>query len=1008
MEAGDVVKVTDGEQFPCDLLVLTTSEPLADCKIQTANLDGERNLKTRQALTATVGMFERDKLLTKPGEVKLEANCPDYKLAYFKGNLSIAGEKYWVDSKQLLLRGSNLRNTEYIVGMVVYPGPFTKIMMNQKHAPYKISRYEKILNQIVVFELVLQTAICIYLSVSAAMFVEDNKEISYLAQGENRNGLEVGLMAYATFFILLNTMIPISLIISLETVKFLQALTIQYDLDMYCEEKDLRMSVQSINILEELGKIDYMFCDKTGTLTSNVMEFKGCTVAGKVYGGFETQEIDCTSQIIYSPEVEKSIEFESKQVSYSQTPLGQLSANVKKPDEFPVLWNFDETEIYNELVKGSTPALKLELPTQILKLQAEYLREFLIAVALCNDVVATESSGGSLQYLGSSPDEVTLVDAAKQLGFVFLERKPESITLSCFGVVHEFPVLAINEFSSDRKRMSVVVRSPYDNSVRVYMKGADNVMFERLDKSFEEVPFIKETRNSTDFFSRKGLRTLVVAFKVLDEQDAQAWVAKYNQEKCNFEESQTENLKLLAEEVESGMILLGATAVEDKLQESVPEAIEQFSEAGLKMWMLTGDKLETAENIALSCNLVKADWVTIQIESTEESEVVLGLKRAIASAEELNKYCPRNISLIIDGDALSFALSHSDLFYSLCKFCNSIVVSRASPRQKAEVVSFIKQKEPKCVTLAVGDGGNDIPMIQAANVGVGIFGNEGNQAADSSDFAIGKFKFLVPLLFQHGRWTSNRTAFFIQYYFFKNFLFTLPQVYFAFISGFSGQTLYDDWYLLLFNSAITACGVVMYALFDQDLNYKTDPHVKKHLPALYLENRTNEPLTIRKFLNWMFGAFLISMVVFLVPAYMYNKSVSTESGMVEGLWGMSVCIYTSVIFIVNFILIIQIHNWTWIQHVTIWGLSFGLYLLFVVVYNYVPVAYMYGFTFEIISNSLHWATVTLCVACVTIPYYGLTVYKKVFYPTLAERLLLPETSAVSPTKVYNKFLSSYE
>jgi phospholipid-translocating ATPase len=288
---------------------------------------------------------------------------------------------------------------------------------------------------------------------------------------------------------------------------------------------------------------------------------------------------------------------------------------------------------------------------------------------------------------------------------------------------------------------------------------------------------------------------------------------------------------------------------------------------------------------------------------------------------------------------------------------------------------------PQATTLAIGDGGNDVNMIQTAHIGVGLYGREGYQAASGADFAISEFKQLKRLMFVHGRWNSRRIAFYIMFYFFKNILFTLPQFLYAFVSGFSGETIWEDWYLLLFNSAITALGVCMYSVFEQDVNPQTDPRVKLILPKLYEANKRKDLVSIRIFLVWLAYGLFGAVIVSLFPSYIYWGSVLGSDGKTDGLWAMSVCMYTSVIVAVNIVLVINVQYWTWITHLIIWILSYILYCpVFVFIYDQVTsdTAKVYLNAREFLSTFPFWAAVMLSAGVCTIPYYFFITWRRLF------------------------------
>lgn len=907
------------------------------------------NLKTKQALGVTMDMFIEDRPKTFMSDTKITACPPCYGLSTFSGNIWVENS-FWIDSKQLLLRGSNLKNTHFIIGAVVYTGHDTKIMMNQKTTPFKRSQFENILNKIVIFQLIIQTGLCIFLAISSVSFDRNNNKSIYIYNPDD-NPWVIGSTTYFSFFLLLNSLIPISMIVSLELVKFIQSFFVQFDMKMYSEEQDRPAKVISLSILEELGAVDYIFCDKTGTLTANVMEFKACCIAGSTYSmGINKINSDVKSEHI-------------------DTHRNMI--NTHQEDVSPI------NEIIHEITLGydSSRSYEFTISGQTFKTQKDYINEFLLALVLCNDVVTDKAHPDNL-YLSSSPDEVALIKAAKDMGYEFIERTHKGISVKIQDTQKFFEILAINDFTSERKRMSVLIKHPDDGSFRLYIKGADEAISQLINKDIEN-PSFPDISDALKDFAMQGLRTLDVAFKVID--DCQDWISKYSDVKCTPSKDQKEKLEALAEEIEKDIWLLGITAVEDRLQKHVPKAIQEFNEAGIHVWMITGDKLETAENIAYTCNMLNRDWNMYCVRNTSNiKERLESIEKDIINAKSSCK----DIGIIIEGDALAVAIeSHRKLLYSICKRAKGVVCCRATPKQKAKVVNFIKKMDDKAKTLAIGDGGNDTSMIQSAHVGVGIYGKEGHQAADCSDFAIAEFRFLRYLIFVHGRWNSRRIGFFILYFFFKNLVFTLIQGYFAFNSGFSGQTIWDDWYLLLFNSAITAAGIMCYSLWDQDINARTDPEIKRFWPTLYKSNKDHLPLTMKKYFIFSGWGIFCSFAVYLICTRSFS-SILNNKGYVEIMWDLSTCMYSSVIIIVGIILIIKMKSWSWIQHVTIWGLGFALYCpVFMFIYDLIPGTYVYANTADFLSIPTFWLAGLLCIGVCTFPYYAVYLYCELFHPS---------------------------
>lgn len=275
---------------------------------------------------------------------------------------------------------------------------------------------------------------------------------------------------------------------------------------------------------------------------------------------------------------------------------------------------------------------------------------------------------------------------------------------------------------------------------------------------------------------------------------------------CNLTEKEKPLKSKLVGDMETNMILIGATAVEDRLQDKVPETIRDLLRANIKVCMLTGDKLETAENIARSCNLITPETHVMEV---REQDPTNGLVRAYKQCGEHQKN-NRKVSLVVEGTALA-SIVHCALFHKMLELCDSVVCCRVTPADKASVVKVARRYLHKR-TLAIGDGANDVEMISHANLGIGLYGNEGMSAVQASDYALPEFKALWRLLFVHGRWNYMRIAEMVKYFFFKNMVFTVPQFCYSFYQAYSGASIYIGLYLSLFNTIFTALPVVVRAV----------------------------------------------------------------------------------------------------------------------------------------------------------------------------------------------------
>ncbi|XP_038949933.1 phospholipid-transporting ATPase IB isoform X9 [Rattus norvegicus] len=569
---GDIVKVLNGQYLPADMVLFSSSEPQGMCYVETANLDGETNLKIRQGLSHTADMQTREVLMKLSGRIECEG--PNRHLYDFTGTLHLDGKSsVALGPDQILLRGTQLRNTQWVFGVVVYTGHDTKLMQNSTKAPLKRSNVEKVTNVqiLVLFGILLVMALVS--SVGALFWNGSHGGKSWYIKKMDTTSDNFGYNLL-TFIILYNNLIPISLLVTLEVVKYTQALFINWDTDMYYIENDTPAMARTSNLNEELGQVKYLFSDKTGTLTCNIMNFKKCSIAGVTYGHF--------------PELARE---QSSDDFCRMTSCPSDSCDFNDPR---LLKNIED-----------------EHPT------APCIQEFLTLLAVCHTVVP-EKDGDEIIYQASSPgvnlcgvgsllaDEAALVKGAKKLGFVFTGRTPYSVIIEAMGQEQTFGILNVLEFSSDRKRMSVIVRMP-SGQLRLYCKGADNVIFERLSKDSK---YMEETLCHLEYFATEGLRTLCVAYADLSENEYEEWLKVY-QEASIILKDRAQRLEECYEIIEKNLLLLGATAIEDRLQAGVPETIATLLKAEIKIWVLTGDKQETAINIGYSCRLVSQNMALI-------------------------------------------------------------------------------------------------------------------------------------------------------------------------------------------------------------------------------------------------------------------------------------------------------------------------------------------------------------------------------------------------------------
>uniref|UniRef100_A0A8C1NI21 Phospholipid-transporting ATPase n=1 Tax=Cyprinus carpio TaxID=7962 RepID=A0A8C1NI21_CYPCA len=777
VRVGDIIKLENNQFVAADLLLLSSSEPYGLCYIETAELDGETNLKVRQALTVTSDLGDDvAKLADFSGEVICEP--PNNKLDKFTGTLCWKDNKYSLDNEKMLLRGCVLRNTEWCFGLVIFAGLQTKLMQNCGRTKFKRTSIDKLMNTLVLW--IFGFLICMGIILAIGNTIWEQKVGSdfweYLQWKElTINAVFSGFLTFWSYIIILNTVVPISLYVSVEVLRLGHSYFINWDRRMYYSRKATPAEARTTTLNEELGQVEFIFSDKTGTLTQNIMVFNKCSINGKTYGD------------VYD-------EFGHKVDITEKTPCVDFSFNPLMDRKF----RFHDSSLVE--------AIKLEEPL---------VQEFFRLLALCHTIMPEERNEGELVYQAQSPDEGALVTAARNFGFVFRSRTPETITLYEMGQAVTYQLLAILDFNNVRKRMSVIVRNP-KGQLKLYSKGADTILFDRLDPSNEELMFT--TSEHLNEFAGEGLRTLALAYKDLDEDVFDEWMKKLLFASTALD-NREEKLGALYEEIEQGMLLLGATAIEDKLQEGVPETIACLTLANIKIWVLTGDKLETAMNIGYSCNMLRDDMNTVFIISghtmlevqqelrTAKEKIMGPSKDKFSSGLDMEKtelYSSDSVfeetiiaeyALIINGHSLAHALEADleQILVDVACLCKTVICCRVTPLQKALVVELIKRHK-RAVTLAIGDGANDVSMIKTAHIGVGISGQEGMQAVLASDYSFAQFRYLQRLLLVHGRWSYHRMCNFLCYFFYKNFAFTLVHFWYGFLCGFSAQIGLDTNY----------------------------------------------------------------------------------------------------------------------------------------------------------------------------------------------------------------------
>mmetsp|Transcript_12746 Transcript_12746/g.19092 ORF Transcript_12746/g.19092 Transcript_12746/m.19092 type:complete len:1460 (+) Transcript_12746:82-4461(+) len=1145
LTCGDIIMINQNQVFPADILCIATSHRRGHCFVETASLDGETNLKIKESVACIhdnlpykkVKEDEKDEkkrqretyLAVSEASAplrelkgKIEFGEPDKDLEKLRGTISVSlpessdykasdrdkrMDGYKLKGNNLLLRGTKLKNTAFIIGMVLYAGIDTKIRKNneKKGGTTALKKSAIILkvNNLLLFMLALQLFLCFLGAVYSGVWQTDNSGAWYLDLSSS--AATEACLRFFTWFIILSQLVPISLVVTAELTKKFQQLFMERDVNMWDDQKG-PLKVNYGQISEDLGQVEYIFSDKTGTLTQNRMEFRLAFVGAKAYGSSET---DIAKRVKLKEELAKNPEKKIRKIPWTE--------RVKTFEKEMEAVGVDGLKFPEDIKKEM---LGLMWGREGKSKDADLLRNYLTHMAISNTITPV-SDGKNLVYNSSSPDELALCNFAKHLGFKFLSRSGAegnavvTVEQDRLGekVNVQYRLQGVLPFDSVRKRVTAIYSDMDREYVWIMCKGADSCVEPLLNSSDKpgeakkEKVLMDQMKSSLLEASNYGLRTLLVA----ESKKPFSWWEKHRSSFLKAKDLQPDGtmtkqqVKLQRRsmykkiEVAAQLKLLGATAIEDQLQHLVPECIEDLLEGGVKVWMLTGDKRETAKNIAMACNLIEPDMIALKIpeniqaqgaleefrinsaqalsenrlieitgkwaklkEDTkaledlyylidqnhdgaiqkDELQLILGVlkipnaidmfsdfktadkdtitlnefiglirgtdidmikairadikagKARLNSITDLDRY---PVSMVVEGGGENSALGkiseapNSDMlarkdgswlakicpcfekerkielskeeldqlllkeeFFELASKCKSVVACRCTPLQKAWVVDEMR-KRTGAVCLAIGDGGNDEPMIKKANVGVGIVGEEGSAAAQAADYAFGQFRFLHTLLFVHGSWSYERISVMVLYIFYKTAIAASIMFFFGFFSAFSGQQLFNAWIYTFYNAVFTAVPIIVVAVLDQGLSAE----YLENLPKAYRSLISRGQLFgTRIFFRWVMSAVVHTAIIFFTAFWCLDTNAITfPDGKTHGLWMTSTTIYTIAIVMVSFRLTFEMRSITWIHHFFFWG-SLAVFVLIAIGLNVLPSFNpdLYFVVFAMWANPQAWLT----------------------------------------------------
>ncbi|CDR96755.1 phospholipid-translocating P-type ATPase, flippase family protein, putative [Babesia bigemina] len=1073
---GDIVKVHAYEYFPSDLVLLNCCDEHGVCNIETKNADGESNVKYKHVVPKLAALFRNDEEAAR-AQIKIVCEPPSDNLNSFSGMAyytnddadelqasrlkllrsmpSLRGDpaeslpeigttihKVQLHFDQLLLRGTSMVNTQWAYCVAVYVGHQTRLLKGSiGSSRRKNSKLEGVYQRNMFTVMIIMFG-CVLISALMGVYwqLTMSADHDYLHVSANSSAWRTFLVTCGSMMLLLAAMIPVDLIILWEVVRMAESWQIRWNPEMVSDGK--RAESRSDQLIEDLAHVTHIYTDKTGTLTQNVMTLKAL--------GFGA--------------------------------VGNVSTP-RCGEQFWSMYNRQDPEI------------------------RKMLREFVLVGSLCHSVVIRKVNGEEIkrrpervlktvdgatrlvaidnvpvEYDAASPDELALLNGIAELGCVFTNRRtvteidislvtPEAQKLMLSTEDYElwlsskedgyvpalrFTILDAVAFDSSRKCMSVVVQGG-DGRILTLCKGADSALLSLL-RSTQHIK-VSDIQEQLHDFATVGLRTLVFAVRELSAPEYQAWHESYATALLAGE-SRDDAVANVVADMERDMKLVGCSGIEDLLQEDVGDVIRDLKEAGILIWVLTGDKLETALSIGRSTNIVDDDTCNAVLSDPDphvvSSEIAMHIlncvgpsrmgskselpvvrsvfcnicavevpepqqRRRRSSAPEFSKFC-----VTVTGEVLQTVYADEELkaqFFRLAQLAGVVIACRMTHKQKFLLTRDNSKLNAYGTSLAIGDGANDVDMILAADVGVGIDGREGHQACRSADFTIAQFRFLRQLLFVHGREALRKNKFLLYFCIFRNFSFSFVNVIYNFQTGFSGVSVFNTWSKQVINLFFTSFPLMFYVILDREVphtlltrypilynTWSTKPvnqlvrYLLRSLGSNWLSKRWHRRLEHRRgvydpvtFWSYLLAALWLSVFeVLIILSFTDTTDVNCRDGspLNLGFSLFSQAMYVHHVLAVNGIVCLVSKSWYWLNHFSVWGETAIMIICWIIVslvpaFAFVPEAHVFLGTFETLHSSLaYYGAIILSLVVTLFPFWGYLFYTAVFNQSLENRIAI--------------------
>ncbi|KAF2073335.1 hypothetical protein CYY_005353 [Polysphondylium violaceum] len=851
IKVGHYILVETNQRVPCDMIFLRTTEKNGASFIRTDQLDGETDWKLRRSVNMTQKLATDESLLSLRST--LYAEKPKKDIYNFIGNFTNIDSS---ETESLSVENTLWSNTVIasgnVIGCAIYTGRETRCVMNTSTPSTKTGLLDSELNNL---SKVLFALLC---CLSLLMItLKGFRGLWYIY-----------LFRYLLLF---SAIIPISMRVNLDLGKTI------YSWMMMRDPNIPGTIVRSSTIPEELGRIEYLLTDKTGTLTQNDMVFKKLHLGTVAFSKESLQDLENELRLSYSQAAKNNLNGSSSnnnssrnRKNFNQKIRESITAIALCHNVTPVIEDESShqqvleikkkkkknsvSSFFSNIVKGGDYEKLSE--SDLKKKSDDYQGSSDRNISSSGEFLDHDSSNAisakHQTYQASSPDEIALVKFTESIRLVLTGRELHTITLlNPMGEEEHYEILNIFPFTSETKRMGIIVRDK-DGIITFYMKGADAIMAKLVQSN----DWLEEECGN---MAREGLRTLAFGKRTMSEQEYHNFSKLYADAKTTISDRAAKVQEAIST-IEKDLELIALTGVEDKLQTKVKPTLEMLRNADVKVWMLTGDKIETATCIAISTKLVSRTQSIFQISVNDKNRAL----------EKLNQFSRmRDACLVIDGHSLQMCLDNfKEEFINIATKAPSVVCCRCTPTQKADIVRLIKEKTKKR-TCAIGDGGNDVSMIQAADVGVGIVGKEGKQASLAADFSITQFSFLANLILWHGRNSYKRSARMSQFVIHRGLIISFIQCVFSAIYYFAAISIYNGMLLVGYATLYTNAPVFSLVL-DEDVPQE----IAFRYPELYHELQKGRSLSYKTFFIWVLKSVYQGGAIMLLSIILFESSLN--------------------------------------------------------------------------------------------------------------------------------------